>query len=811
MTALGQAHVRGVHIDWPAVFPGARQVDLPTYAFQHHRYWLDDGPAHPLVNRSLPVSDSGAVVLSGRLSVTEQKWLADHVVVGERLLAGTAFVELALCAANEVGCDEIEELTLHTPLVVPDDGALTIEIAVDADNGGHRPFTVRAKRDNSEDWTSHADGALVKATDTPPDPLPAWPPAGAEPVDVADAYEDLAGAGLDYGPAFRGLRALWRRGEDLFAEVVSPVAAGSFTAHPALLDACLHGWALDGPGRGRLPFSWSGVRVTAPGAAAVRVRLSPAGPDMVSVTAEDPSGAAVLSARSLALRPAAQNRLLRVEWQPVSGPVTSVADFDVLECSGDVDALPEGVHESVNHLLVRLQQWVAGDGERLAVRTRGWAGSAVRGLVRCAQREHPGRIVLVDGGTPDDLAAAMAVGASEVMVRDGLLSVPRLTRADAGAQWDFDGTGVVLVTGGTGVLGRAVARHLVQRWQARDVVLVSRSGGDVDDMDGRVRVVTCDVSDRESVAELLAEIGPVRVVVHAAGVVDDGVLDSLTAERVSTVLKPKVDGAWHLHELAGPVDAFVLFSSAAAVLGSAGQAGYGAANAFLNALAEHRHSLGLPAVSIGWGLWAERSGITGDLTGADLARMGRMGIGGLATTEALALFDEALGSQEPTVVAVRLDARKPDQVPEILHDLVRTPPRRATTGAGTAIELRRQLTDASPQVRERTIGRLVRTHVAAVLGHDKPEEVPADSGFMALGLNSLAAVELRDRLNQATGLRLPATLLFEHPTPSALTLHIDAELAPAPAATAPAGLESASADEVLDFIRREFGGSNHGQ
>jgi acyl carrier protein len=261
----------------------------------------------------------------------------------------------------------------------------------------------------------------------------------------------------------------------------------------------------------------------------------------------------------------------------------------------------------------------------------------------------------------------------------------------------------------------------------------------------------------------------------------------------------------------------VLFSSAAAVLGSAGQAGYGAANAFLNGLAEHRHSLGLPAVSIDWGLWAERSGITGDLTGADLARMGRMGIGALSTTEALALFDAALGSQEPTVVAVRLDARKPDQVPEILHDLVRTPPRHATTGPDTAIELRRQLTDASPQVRERTIGRLVRTHVAAVLGHDKPEEVPADSGFMALGLNSLAAVELRDRLNQATGLRLPATLLFEHPTPSALTLHIDAELAPAPATAAPAapagpaGLESASADEVLDFIRREFGGSNHGQ
>jgi acyl transferase domain-containing protein/acyl carrier protein len=795
--ALGRLHVGGVPVDWAAALPGGRLVDLPTYPFQHQRYWLDATPAptgHPLVDRIAAVPDSGGVVLGARLSTATHPWLADHVVAGARLAPGTLFVELALRAGHEVGYPEIAELVLHTPLIVPDTDAVTVEIEAGADDDGRRPFTVRARRSGDDAWTVHADGTLVKAGAETAAPLPAWPPAGATPVPVS--YDELAGGGLEYGPAFQGLRALWRRGDELFAEVTAPPGAGSWTVHPALLDAGLHGWAQTGPGRGRLPFTWSGVRVTAPGATELRVRLAPAGPEMLSVTAEDPRGVPVLTARSLALRPSGLGRLFHVDWREIpagSGPDT---DFEVLDCTTEPATVPDGVHETVGAALTGLQRMLAADSGKVVVSTRGWTGDAVRGLVRCAQREHPGRIVLVHDAAAEHLPAAVASGEPEVAVRDGRLYAPRLAPTPPGRTWQWDGTGVALVTGGTGTLGRAVARHLVERWQARDVVLVGRGGGTVDDdLTGRVRVVRCDVTDRAEVRRLLDDLGPVRLVVHAAGVTDDGTVASLTTERVSAVLRPKVDGAWHLHELADPDATFVLFSSAAGVLGSAGQAGYGAANAFLDGLAAHRRSLGRPTVSVDWGLWAERSALTAALTDADRARIRRTGVEPLATAEALALFDAALGAEPAAVVAARL------------HTDGDSPMLGGPAGR-RAVDRPDQLAATPPALREQTVVRLIRTHVAAVLGHDRPERIADDAGFMALGVTSLGAVELRNRLNAATGLRLPATLLFEHPTTGALARHIRAELWPAtaPAPAEPDALATASADEVLDFIRRELGG-----
>ncbi|WP_203778263.1 type I polyketide synthase, partial [Paractinoplanes deccanensis] len=802
LTALARLHVAGAAIDWAALLPAGRLADLPTYPFQHERYWLDADPAptgHPLIDRIAAVPDSGGVVLGARLSTAAQPWLADHVVAGARLVPGTLFVELALRAGHEVGYAEIAELVLHTPLTVPDGAAVAVEIEAGAEEDGRRPFTVRARPDGDDTWTAHADGTLVKAGAAAGEPLPAWPPAGATPVPVS--YGELAGAGMEYGPAFQGLRALWRRGDELFAEITAPAGAESWTVHPALLDACLHGWIQAGPGRGRLPFSWSGVRVATPGATGLRVRLAPAGPDMLSVTAEDPGGTVVFAARSLALRPSALGRLFHVDWREITADPGRDTGFEVLDCTAEPATVPAGVHESVGAALTGIQRWLAGDGERLVVSTRGWAGAAVRGLVRCAQREHPGRIVLVRDAAAEDLPAAVATGEPEVAVRDGRLYAPRLTAAPPGRPWQWDGTGVVLVTGGTGTLGRAVARHLVEHWQARDVVLAGRGGGDADgDLAGRARVARCDVSDRAQVRALLDGLGPVRLIVHAAGVTDDGTVTSLTPDRVSAVLRPKVDGAWHLHELAGPEATLVLFSSAAGVLGSAGQAGYGAANAFLDGLAAHRRSLGLRTVSIDWGLWAERSALSAGLTGADRARIRRTGIEPLATAEALAMFDAALGAEPPAVVAARLAAGGDSPMLSGLGG-ARPAGRPATDRPGG-------LAGTPPAMREQTVARLVRTHVAAVLGHDRPDRIADDAGFMALGITSLGAVELRNRLNEATGLRLPATVLFEHPTTGALARHVGAELwpEPEPGPAGPAELATASADAVLDFIRRELGG-----
>ncbi|WP_344316799.1 type I polyketide synthase, partial [Actinoplanes couchii] len=793
-------HVAGVTVDWAAVLPTGRLADLPTYPFQHERYWLDAGPAptgHPLIDRIAAVPHSGGVVLGARLSMTAQPWLADHIVAGARLVPGTLFVEMALRAGHEVGYAEIAELVLHTPLTVPDGVAVAVEIEAGAEEDGRRPFTVRARPDGDDTWTAHAGGTLVKAGAAAGEPLPAWPPAGATPVPVS--YGELAGAGMEYGPAFQGLRALWRRGDELFAEITAPAGAESWTVHPALLDACLHGWIQAGPGRGRLPFSWSGVRVAVPGATGLRVRLAPAGPDMLSVTAEDPGGTIVLAARSLALRPSALGRLFHVDWREIAADSGRDTGFEVLDCTAEPATVPTGVHESVGAALTGIQRWLAGDGEKLVVSTRGWTGEAVRGLVRCAQREHPGRIVLVRDAAAEDLPAAAATGEPEVAVRDGRLYAPRLAAAPPGRPWQWDGTGVVLVTGGTGTLGRAVARHLVEHWQARDVVLAGR--GDADgDLAGRVRAARCDVSDRAQVRALLDDLGPVRLIVHAAGVTDDGIVTSLTTDRVSEVLRPKVDGAWHLHELAGPEATLVLFSSAAGVLGSAGQAGYGAANAFLDGLAEHRRSLGRHTVSIDWGLWAERSALSAGLTGTDRARIRRTGIEPLATAEALAMFDAALGAEPAAVVAARLAAGGDSPM---------------LSGPGGARPVSRPGTDrpgglagTPPAMRDQTVARLVRTNVAAVLGHDRPERIADDAGFMALGITSLGAVELRNRLNEATGLRLPATVLFEHPTTGALARHVGAELwpEPEPGPAGPAELATASADAVLDFIRRELGG-----
>ncbi|MCI3934278.1 SDR family NAD(P)-dependent oxidoreductase [Streptomyces sp. AN091965] len=366
------------------------------------------------------------------------------------------------------------------------------------------------------------------------------------------------------------------------------------------------------------------------------------------------------------------------------------------------------------------------------------------------------------------------------------------------AAWDPEGT--VLVTGASGALGGAVARHLVRAHGARHLLLAGRRGADADgiadlvaELTGpapagatTVRAVACDVADRDAVARLLATVPdehPLTAVVHAAGVVDDGVLESLTPDRLGTVFAPKADGAWHLHELTRDADlaAFVLFSSATAAVGARGQANYAAANAFLDALARHRHDTGLPGTSLAWGPWAG-GGMAAALGRRDRDRMGRSGVGELSTEDGLALLDLALATGAAGLVPVRLDtsalgaAAAAGDLPVALRGLARAPA--ALPGAGAGDALRERLVPLAPEERSAAVLDLVRAQIALVLGHLTPESVDPQRPFQDLGFDSLTAVELRNRLGAATGLTLPTTLVFDHPTPAALGDHIGAELLP---------------------------------
>ncbi|KWV30978.1 hypothetical protein AWV63_20145, partial [Micromonospora rifamycinica] len=888
LTALATLHTRGVPVDWRAWFAptGARVTALPTYPFQRRRLWLDapagggDVPglgqrpaAHPLLGAVVGLADADGTVLTGRLSLRTHPWLADHALAGTVLLPGTAFVELAVRAGDQVGCALVEELTLQAPLTVPERGGVDLQVVVGSpDESGRCPVTVHSRpADGVDGWTRHATGVLAPvAPAAPAAPVgDTWPPTGATPVDLDGRYDRLAEAGYHYGPLFQGLRAAWRQGDEVYAEVALPEdawsSAGRFGLHPALFDAVLHALDLaepDRPDEGRLevPFAWRGVALHATGAAALRVRLTRTGPDEIAFELADADGAPVASVASLVVRPLAADQLgpagtahrsalYQVVWTPV--PTAPAGPTDRTVVLGDTDlglgvphhpdlvalaaevgrtgvapqtvvvpwrAAGDSTVPATTGALELLQRWLADDrftGARLVlVTTRAVAtgegedvprpvDATVWGLVRAAQEESPGRFVLVDvdGADPAGLRAALAAAAEpQLAVRPGGLLAPRLAplpvpAGELPAGPDPDGT--VLVTGGTGGLGRLVAEHAVTRHGVRRLLLVSRRGPAAPGVDelvaklsaagAQVTVVACDLADRSAVADLLDAVPaahPLTGVVHAAGVLDDGLLPALTGERLAAVLAPKAEAARHLHELTLhlPLRWFVLFSSAAATLGGAGQANYTAANAYLDALAQHRRAHGLVGTSLAWGLWAESgSGMTAHLGEADLRRMARSGVTALSTVDALALFDATTRPVPALALPVRLDLAairaRSEGVPPLLRGLVRAPARRAAGGpAAGERSLADRLAGLPAEEADRLVTELVRGQAAEVLGHARPHVVDMDKGFLELGFDSLAAVEFRNSLGAATGLRLSATLIYDHPSPAAVARFVRTEL-----------------------------------
>jgi acyl transferase domain-containing protein/acyl-CoA synthetase (AMP-forming)/AMP-acid ligase II/thioesterase domain-containing protein/NADP-dependent 3-hydroxy acid dehydrogenase YdfG/acyl carrier protein len=929
--ALGELYTTGTDIDWPAVFAGtgADRTDLPTYAFQRRRYWLHaDAPAddpvslgqrpaaHALLGAAVRLADGSGVLLTGRLGAQAQPWLADHAIGGTVLFPGTGFVELALRAGDEVGLDCLDELVVEAPLPLPERGGTRLQVRVGEPDGSGRaavgvyscPETTGTANPGAEPdpaWTRHAAGFLCgQVAAAAPVDLGPWPPPDAEAVALDGVYDELADGGHGYGPAFQGLRAMWRRNGELFAEVELPGPADGFGIHPALLDAALHPDVVNGRPAGddpqavlRLPFSWQGVRLYASGATALRVRLRP-GPDGgTALDATDSGGAAVLSIGSLTTRPVSGTprtappgtpaSLLRIDWVPLPGPAVTrrhrwavvgarvdglpaypdlagvasdgaAPDFVLVPCPPSGTLSAAAVRDATHLALRWMQRWLADDrvaSSRLVIATRGAVGAgadvtdlghaAVWGLVRSAQSEHPGRVVLVDldpvaaAGEPDPavLAAVAAAvesavesGEEQVALRAETVLVPRLARpvgATARTVAALDPGGVVLITGGTGMLGRVFARHLVTLG-ARRLLLLSRTGhraegtqrlvAELAEAGAEVSVAACDAADRDALAAVLGRLErPLTAVVHAAGVLDDGVLGSLTPERVDRVLRPKVDAALNLHDLTRAHDLvdFVAFSSVAGVLGGPGQANYAAANAFLDALMQHRRATGLPGTALAWGLWAQRGGdgMAAELSAVDRGRMARDGMRPLATETGLALFDAARALDAAVLVAAELDlaGRRADAgVPALLRGLVRRPPRRvADGGGGAATSLPQRLAGRPAEEQEAVLLDLVRGEVALVLGAAPAEVAPAQNLGEA-GFDSLTAVELRNRLGAATGLRLPTTLVFDHPTPAALAAHLRGKLSvPAPPTTPAGGADA----ETLGALFREAcgaGRSNQG-
>ncbi len=448
------------------------------------------------------------------------------------------------------------------------------------------------------------------------------------------------------------------------------------------------------------------------------------------------------------------------DWHELGPDVPPVVFF---RCEAEGDEV-EAAHSQAREALEVLQTWLSDARyakSKLVFVTRGLAGAAVRGLVRSAQAEHPGRFVLADAA---ELPAAFVTEEPEATYADGEITVPRLVESASDEVGRLEGT--VLITGGAGSLGGELARHLVRKHDVRRLVLVSRRGPEAPgarDLEAElaaegaeVVLAACDVTDRQALAGLLGEVGPLDAVVHAAGVLDDGVVSSLTPERLDAVVRPKLDAAWYLHELTEGLSAFVLFSSAAGVLGGAGQGNYAAGNTFLDALAAHRRANGLPAVSLAWGPWVPDGGMTGQLTDADVARMRQGGVRPLPARDALALFDRALAGPDALVVPIDFAVGDLDTTRPLLGGLAGEPPAPATRLTGdpaAALDL-------------------VRAQVAAVLGHSSTASVRADRPFADLGFDSLTAVELRNALGRETGLTLPSTLVFDHPTPRALAEHL---------------------------------------
>ncbi|WP_441296315.1 type I polyketide synthase [Amycolatopsis sp. CA-126428] len=797
LLALARLHVSGPAPDWGKLLggPGARRVELPTYAFQHERYWLDatDGggdPAaagltasgHPLLGVVTAVAGSGETLFSSRLSVRSQPWLADHVVGGRVLFPGTGYVELALGACEVLGCDTVEELVLEEPLTLPGTGGVRLQVRAGApDPAGVRSFAVFSRHEDGDGtWARHASGTLLREgagrTGTS---LAEWPPPGAVAIPVDDHYATRADGGFDYGPAFRGLRAAWRLGTVVYAEVALPGSAGAagFGLHPALLDAALQALAFlpadAGASGPRLPFSWRGITLGAAGATALRVRLSPSdGPSGVAVTLADPAGRFLASADELVLRTvsaeqlaasgdAGRGALYRLDWQPAEGGLTPVLlDTDLAALASQERTAPVAVAVStVDEVTPLVEAWLAEDGfagETLTFVTTGagadgeWTedGAAIWARVRAAEAAHPGRFAVVDTDGP----AVVVPGEPEAVVRQGEVLVSRLVRA--GVEAVEPGGPVLVANAGADDVAGPLARRLLGLGHG-PVLLAAGSARraaeldeELDGLDG-VSIVETDLADAASVSALVTEHA-VTTIVHTG-------TDPATLRAVETAIP----------------------ASARLLLLAAGP------SAQVDELARRRRTDGGFAVVVSRDV-ADRPWLR-PLTAGDVA----------------VLAARALGAADSPVLPMDVDQSvlNGQTVPAPLRALVRRARAVPETVVGDAgVGLREQLVAVAAEDRHTVLLDLVREQAAMVLGYSGPEAVEPGRAFRDLGFTSLSAVEFRNAMNEVTGLRLAASLVFDYPTPAGLARHLEEELVGAPAGASGPAVTAPVDDEPIVIV-----------
>ncbi|MDX8030222.1 SDR family NAD(P)-dependent oxidoreductase [Lentzea sp. BCCO 10_0856] len=738
-TALARLFVQGVEVDWAPFFPGNRRVQLPTYPFQHDRYWptprrqtgdvtaVGLGPVdHPLLGAAMSLAGSDAVVFTNRLTERHPE---------------AAFAEIAFRAADQVGCGVIEELNVSGPL---EPGVL--QVSIGAPDNGKRQLTVHMRR--GEEWERVAGGVLAEGEYASDFRVGEWPPKGA--VEIAPDT--------------------WQLGDATYAEVsLDSADTNQYGVHPDLIQKAMLG--------DDVPLEWRDLSLHAIGASTLRLRLLNG-----EIAAVDGQGAPVFSAREVVTGAPLtsqrhQDSLFRLEWVPA--PRFMPAEAVVVPVGGS-----GGDHVAEAHSLAAQALQVVQQDERAVFVKRGddLAASTVWGLVRSAQSENPGRFLLVDTDDSAELPIGLLdTGETQVRVRDGQVQVARLARVTdtvETAVWDPEGT--VLITGGTGGLGAELARYLVAERRTKKLLLISRRGGDTPDAvalqaeltahGADVTIAACDMADLKAVKKVVKGVN-LTAVIHTAGVLDDGVIGSLTPERLDTVLRPKVDGAWNLHVATKNLKAFVLYSSVSGIVGAPGQGNYAAANAFLDALAEYRRAKGLPATSLAWGPWAQSSGMTAHLSDGAMDRMGRGGMPPLSVEEGMRLFDDATSRDEAVLVPARISTGRSDgPVAAVLRGLVRGGKR--TAGGASTVDYSATLVALPAEDRLQHVVDLVRGHAAGVLGHGSPAEVQTDKQFRDLGFDSLTAVELRNSIAAATGLKLAATLVFDYPTPAELATHL---------------------------------------
>ncbi|HXH92323.1 MAG TPA: type I polyketide synthase [Thermoanaerobaculia bacterium] len=751
--SLATLYERGLDIDWSAVSPKAATVTLPSYPFQRRSFWIQKRNARVQQGaRKIPFSNDTHIELT--LSPERPRSLKDHRIGEAIVVAAGAYLSMAL---ESLEATTLRDVTFLQPLTIDAETSLHL-VATDS--------TFRFGTERGGEWITHCTGSYERGAASSEVTLPDFE---GEPVDAdIDAGLD---AGLNLGSSFRWTRSISRRGEEVFCRMEAPPSIEGAAFHPGLIDSCLRTRALGLDGI-HVPFHIDTLRVF----------RKPKG----TLLCHSTSGAIrlfddeslVMEILGFQVRPLARSKelpLYRVEWQRAEGgAVEGVRHVDVFAFDNILD-----LRDTPNVRLITHGAQAVREGDRVDP-TNAW----VWGLAKVVAIEQPQlRWSCVD--LDPDLSVGEQLSLlqnvpheNQVAFRGGEAYVPRLvpatTGATAGATARVRDDCAYVITGASGALGGHVARWLV-RQGARHLILVSRSTPNLDDLGDDVRIVNADVADADSLAPVFDSAVPIKGIIHAAGVLDDALLYDMSRERFARVFAPKVAGTWNLHQrsLGLDLDFFVCFSSAAALIGSAGQANYAAANAYMDALMDHRRALGMPGLSINWSAWAE-----GGMAGNSAERMTSIGIemidpsAGLETLGHLLQYDGAQVGVIPADWSKLLPSMF-DAPPPFFSRLIA--PKSKTTPAGILPLLENTPRDERRQRLEDHLRQIV----VAVAGRNVFDGMSEDANFFELGMDSLMALDLRNRLQTELDRALPSTVALEYPGVRELADYLIAVVLPA--------------------------------